>query len=316
MDFTHRPLFAFAEHALIRMASDGRWHGVDADGIEVSYLDAVVSRALAVAVNGDGQGLYALPDPARGGESRRFVADRGKGVVHVEGGGRPLPSAEFKKFAVRADQDGKPICSFLQPLHEQYSLCREAKGGDIHCLDIADEAEAMRTSEKVGDRVDAGLYDAVSSGLTDGMDFMELMARVTARGGKPVHERFGLDKALPGQWAEIRQFPQYMIDGVRALFGTYMEDRIGEFPLERISRLHAPPGAPVAEMLDEVADFVSADEPFDGGNVIRGYRTSPVARYRGNGFEAIVFSDMAGTYAYAWPDRMEPEERPVPGMGG
>lgn len=315
MDFSHRPTFAFAGHALLRMAEDGRWEGIDSDGVEVVHSDDEMARAIPVVVDGDGQGLYAIPDEVRT-ESRRFNVDREKGLVHIEGGARPLSFKEFAGNAVRTDKDGKPICSFLHPLHEQYSLCREAKGGDMHCMDIADEADAIRKSENVGDQIEAGLYDAVASGLTDGMGFMDLMARVTARGGRPVHERFGLSEALPGQWAEIREFPQYMIDGVRALFGSYMDERIGEFPLERISRLHAPPGAPVAEMLDGVAEFVAADEPFDGGNIIRGYRTSPVARYKGDGFEAIVFSDMAGTYAYAWPDRPEPEARPAPGMGG
>lgn len=316
MDFKHRPTFAFATHALIEMAGDGRWRGVDADGVETAYSDDEVGRAVAVATDGEGRGLYAIPDEARMGENRRFIIDRDKGVVHIEGAARALPVDEFMKCAVRTDRDGKPVCSFLHPLHEQYALCRGAKGGEAHCMDVADEAEAIRNTGKVGDMVNAGLYDAVASGLSDGMGFMDLMARVTARGGRPVHERFGLGEALPGHWAEIREFPQYMIDGVRALFGNYMDGLIGEFPLERISRLHAPPGAPVAELLDGIADFVAADEPFDGGNVIRGYRTSPVARYRGEGFEAIVFSDMAGTYAYAWPLTAKPDEANAPGMGG
>lgn len=301
MDFKHCPSFAFADHALLELQADGTWSGVDGDGIKVGFTDGQMAGALPLSVDQGGKGLYAVMDGLRGGEIRRFSPDYANGIVHVEGAGRPMAAEEFFRNAVRTDRDGKAVCSFLQPLHEQYSLCREVPGGDAHCMDIADAAEARRNSETAAEKVNVGLYDAVSSGISDGLTFMELIGKVTARSGRPVHDCFGLAETLPGQWAEIREFPQYMMGAVRALFGSYMDERIGGFPLERVSRLHAEPGTPLAMKIEEIAELVSSDEPFDGGNVVRGYRTSPVGHYRGEGFDAIVFSDFAGTYAYAWP---------------
>lgn len=315
MNFKHCPSFIYADVALLSLQEDGNWAGVDADGVNVRFSEARMRASTPVATDGNGDGLYAVVDDLRAGESFRFVIDRATDLVHVENSERPIPYETFVRCAMRADDDGKPICSFLIPLHEQYSLCRERPGGDKHCMAIADEAEALRATNKVGDLINVGLYDAVSSGITDGLSFVELMQKVTAKGGRPVHEKYGLDEALPGQWAEIRAFPQYMMGPIRALFGSYMDERIGDFPLERISRLHAPRGAPIAMYLDEVAELVSVDEPFDGGNVIRNYRTSEVAHYRGNGYDAIVFSDMAGTYAYAWPTPEAPKAAPAPGKG-
>lgn len=310
MDFRHCPSFAFADHAVLLQRQDGSWGGVDADGVPATYSDEEMAAAVTLLDYGDGKGLFAVPDATRGGETRRFKIDHAAGLVHIEGAARSMPMNQFFRHAVRVDPQGIPVCSFMQPLHEQYLLCRERPGCESHCFDIADLAEAMRKSEAVSDLIDVGLYDVVSSGLDDGMPFMEVMARVTARSGRPVHETFGLDRALPGDWAEIREFPQYMMAPIRALFGSYMQERIGEFPLERVSRLHAPPGTPLAMRLEAIAELVSTDEPFDGGNVIRGYRTSPVAHYRGDGFDAIVFSDMAGTYAYAWPTQPGPVAGP------
>lgn len=312
MDFRNCPSFAFADHALLSMQEDGAWAGVDADGVAVTYTVAQMAGAVHIAVDGNGDGLFAVMDGVRGGETARFIVDRAKAAVHIENAPRPMPFEQFVQNAVRTDADGKAICSFIQPLHEQYSLCRERRGGEAHCMDIADQAEAMRQEASVPELVDLGLYDAVSSGISDGLTFVELMQNVTARGGKPVHERFGLEEALPGQWAEIREFPQYMMGPIRALFGSYMDERIGEFPLERVSRMHASLGRPVAMHLEEIAELVSVDEPFEGGNVIQNYRTSPVGHYRGDGFDAIVFSDMAGTYVYAWPTPEAPKHVPAP----
>jgi len=311
MDFRHCPAFAFADHAVVSQQQDGSWAGVDADGVPVSYSADEMDGAVAMLDDGNGRGLFAVPDAVRAGEIRRFSIDHAAGVVHIEGAARAMPMRQFFRHAVRVDPQGKPVCSFMQPLHEQYSLCRDRQGCESHCMDVADLAENMRRSDKVADLIDAGLYDAVASGLDDGMSFMDVMARVTARGGRPVHETFGLEDVLPGQWNEIREFPQYMMAPIRALFGTYMEERIGDFPLERISRLHAPAGTPLAMHVEAVAELVSTDEPFEGGNIIRGYRTSPVGHYRGDGFDVIVFSDMAGTYAYAWPTPPAPEAGPA-----
>lgn len=309
MDFSNSPFFRFSSHVLARPGGDGRWDAVDEEGLGSRIDESDFAGALELAAAEDGTGLYAIVDPSS--PARKFRADYASGKVHVEDGGRTMDVGEFAKHAVRTGSDGTPICSMRQPLHVQYEKCREA-GDMAHCLDVADMADAMRKSAHVPDQVGAGMYDIVSSGIDDGLSFMELMARVTARGDRAVHEGTALGTAFPGgRWAQIRDFPQYMMAPVRALFGSYMEEIAGEYPLEKVSRLHAPPGAPVAAMLDAVAEFVEEDPPFEGGNIVPGYRTSPVARYRGEGFECIVFTDMAGTYVYAWPSPEAPQ--PAPG---
>jgi len=313
MDFKYCPYFAFADHVVVRREGD-TWTGIDSDGAEVRFSDEGFLHALELQADEAGNGLYAVPDPLRK-EARRFLVDHKEGIVHVENGERPVPINDFIKHALRADSEGKPICSFMQPLHEQRQLCEGRTDGDLHLHDISAFAEAKRTSEAVGDRIDAGLYDIVTSGLDDGLDFMEIMRKVTDASGKPVHETTALRMHMPAPWHEIREFPQYMLAPIRALFGSYMEERLGEFPIERVSRLQAPVGFPLSLHFENFSEIVSEDDPFEGGNIIPGYRTSPVIHFRGEGFDAIVFSDFAGTYAYAWPTPAAPRHNPqAPGM--
>lgn len=299
MNFSGQPYFRFATHALLARQEDNYWYGVDAEGVEVRFADSDIDYGVAIHVNEDGSGLYAVIDETRTDGARRFVINYETETVHIENGGRSISITDFFANAVRTDRNGRAICSFMQPLYEQYSICQEKSAETSHLLDISESASKRRASETPVHRMDANLYDMVTSGMDDNMSFVELMARISAK-GKPTYETMGLSEMVEGEWAEIRDFPSMMIAPIRAIFGHYMNDLIGDFPFERVSRLHMPVGTDLAMLLEEHAEIVSVDVPFEGGNMIPGYKTSDVAHFRGENFEAIVFSDMMGTYAYAW----------------
>src|SRR5690606_11604101 len=140
MDFRHCPSFAFADHAIVTQRRDGSWEGDDAEGVPAAYTEADMARTVALVEDGNGSGLFAVPDAACQGEIRRFRIDHAAGVVHIEDAARAIPMPQFFRHAVRVDREGVPVCSFMQPLHEQYSLCKERPGCEDHCLDIADLA--------------------------------------------------------------------------------------------------------------------------------------------------------------------------------
>jgi hypothetical protein len=265
-----------------------------------------------VPENAEGAGMWAVRDPFRP-EAIRYSIDFDEKVVHIENASRPMSLDEFQKSAIRVSDKGASLCSFMQNLSDQYVSCHGVEGAELHVMDIGMTAQNLRDSELKEDKYDVGMFDIVSSDLRDGLSFMEILAKINAKNA-PTYESLGLKDLYSdhhdGRWSEIREHPQFMVEQIRALFGSFMEPLLDGFPIERVSCLQLPAGEPLAMFIEEHADLISQNAPFDGGNIMP-YRTSPVGHYRGYNqekdehFDVIVFSDFMGTYAYAWPT---PEE--------
>jgi hypothetical protein len=115
------------------------------------------------------------------------------------------------------------------------------------------------------------------------------------------------DTILDG-WMEVRAFPTYLIDGVRAIFRRFLADRIGDTPIEEIVRIQLGRGRmdDICRVFEQEGfDDMGVSAPFADEQVMqRGYSTSEVRNFRGDGCDIIVFEDFAGAYAYAWPDEI------------
>jgi hypothetical protein len=268
--------------------------------------------------------LDAAPEP--------FHADYEAGRVST-------PSSEFglKEFQnsyFRSDADGSYVGTFMAPAWMQLLDARKA-GSEAHVADITALVEVTRRGERISDQIDWRMFDIAVSGETDGLTAEEALARSRFHNEAPLHQVHGLQglasihmepadelDEIDGEvgnflpvphlvldgWQEIRVFPQYLIDGVRAIFRRFLADRIGDTPIEEIVRIQHWPGEmqAICEVFEhEGFEDMGVSAPFADNRVMRGgYATSEVRNFRGNGCDIIVFEDFAGSYAYAWPEQI------------
>lgn len=288
----------------------GAWAGVGPHGEVDLSAEELRQRGHAIEVRENGAGLYALRNP---GESvRKYEIDYRERVVSFEDRD-PMELEEFLSSAIRVAADGRYLCSFAEPLYRQQQACTEAgAGGLMHRQDLQGLADIARDN---GFSANAGMYDIVASGIEDDVPYLQTIQNMMA--GRRLTESSRLFDLLEADgipiaaWHEIVEMPQYGIDQVRAIFRMYMSRYVETFPIERILRIDAPAGVNLREALDQSAELISEDPPFEGQNIIRGYRTSPVRHYRAEGADVILFSDPMGEYAYSWPSQ---EPTPAPGL--
>lgn len=323
MNFAGCSKFAFSDLVILRQKSDGNWEGVFVEGDAVQYTDDQLQNAIClVPENSDGAGMWAVRDQFRQ-DAIRYSIDFDKNIVHIEDAARPMPLEEFQKSAIRVTDKGESLCSFMQSLSDQYATCHGIQGAEMHIMDIGMTAQRLRDSEEPTDKYDVGMFDIVASDLRDGLSFLDIIAKINANNA-PTYESLGLKDLYSdhhdGRWFEIREHPKYLVEQIRALFGSFMEPLLDGFPIERVSCLQLPAGEPLAMFIEEHADLISQNAPFDGGNIMP-YRTSHVGHYRGYNeekdehFDVIVFSDFMGTYAYAWPTPEDMKfQNKAPGM--
>lgn len=270
--------------------------------------------------------LDAVPEP--------FHADYLAGKVAAPSGEYDL--REFQNSYFRCDSDGAYITTFLDPAWMQIRAA-QAAGSEAHIADITSLVEVTRRGDRVSDQIDWRMFDIAISGETDGLTAEEALARSRFHNEAPLHQVHGLDglvsihmepadeldelegfegetipvpKLVLDGWEEVRVFPQYLIDGVRAIFRRFLADRIGDTPIEEIVRIQYWPGEmqAICEVFEhEGFDDMGVSAPFADDRVMRGgYATSEVRNFRGNGCDIIVFEDFAGSYAYAWPEQLHP----------
>lgn len=246
-----------------------------------------------------------------------FHADYDAGIVSTPLGDQE--ASEFRNSHFRCDREGNLVGTFLDPAWMQM---RDARAADSapHIADVERFLAARRRGATVADEVDWRLFDIVMSAQSDGLSAEDALARSRVRPDAPVHVLHGLeglvsmridengvlapDLILEG-WREIREYPQYLIAGVRAMFGHFISDLIGDTPIEEIVRLQQPRGyvEDICEVfLQEGFDDLGTSPPFADDKVMqRGYATSEVRNFSGNGCRVIVFEDFSGSYIYAWP---------------
>lgn len=302
--------FKFAPHctlsslAYVTPLEGGRWHTVN-DGGDVNAIDGADfhRRCISIANGEDGEGVYSVVAATELGVIRKYVLNPADKTVSLEGYEHDIALDEFRKMAVRTTKDGSLIASFAEPLSQQWRKCKEAGSPDDHMMDIREMADVYRDSKDHFELYDHHMYNLESSEATDGLDFMQLMAKITAIGHPdgPTHERFPLKEAFEG-WTEVRALPTYMQAPIRVAFDTFMREMIGDFSDDRVTMVASLHGEQFSEKL-EAAGFELAGmlPPFYGKNMLPGYKSGDVAFHRARGVDIVVFSDFMGTYAYAWP---------------
>lgn len=250
-----------------------------------------------------------------------FHADYDDGTMSTPVGEFDLP--HFRRSFIRCDEEGNLVGTFFDPAWLQL---KDAVAADstAHRNDIAEMVLARRRGSTVADEIEWRLFDIAQSEASDGLSTAEVLERARTVNDRPFHLAQGLEglvalehetypngddghaiKLVLEGWHEIRVFPQYMIAGVRALFTKFMGDLIGDTPIEEVVRLHYPRGE--MDAICEVFTQEGFDEapelpPFRDEHMMRGgYETSIVRNFRNKGCAVVVFEDLNGAYAYAFP---------------
>jgi len=127
----------------------------------------------------------------------------------------------------------------------------------------------------------------------------------------PAHELRPLDQLMrqstgfePAVCRELRTMPTYFWESIRAIGRELLTPHIGEYPMEKVICAQPRKGDQEeytafmcfwqeGELVKEVGEITHRLMP--------GYKTSPASVWRRDGWDALVFSDFNGTYAYARP---------------
>ncbi len=323
------PLALACTYTLARRDEYGRVGPIDED--EAHAWEN--SRAVVVRETGaEGRLLVALirldavPEP--------FKTDYETGLVSTPSG--EFDQWDFQESFIRCGDDGAYVANFFDPAWVQMRDARSA-GCEPHIDDIEALIAIKRRSNLISDQVDWRMFDISVSGETDGLTAEEALRRSRFQNDAPVHRVHGLeglvsmrtetmldlddddtdngvevevqvpDTILDG-WMEVRVFPTYLVDGVRAIFRRFLADRIGDTPIEGIVRIQRSRGAMdnICQVFEQEGfDDMGTSAPFADDQVMKGgYSTSEVRNFRGNGCDIIVFEDFAGSYAYAWPEQI------------
>lgn len=292
--------------AVVHPIEGNRWQTVN-DGGDVNTLEDsdFHRRCQPIARADNGEGVYSVVAPTELGVARKYVLNTEEKTVSLEGFEEDIALDEFRKMAVRTTANGLILCSFAERLSHQRDKCRESGLADDHLMDIREMAAMYADSKDRFELHEYHMYNIQGGEFDDGLDFMQLMAKISAIGHPdgPTHERFPLTEALEG-WHEVREIPTYMSTGVRFAFDLFMRDMLGNFPDDRVTMICAEKGdgAQFSEKLEEAGfELAGMLPPFEGRNVLPGYKTGDVAFHRARGVDVVVFSDFMGTYAYAWP---------------
>ena len=310
------PKAVFANLALVDMnpqVGGPRFAGVFEDGEAFEVEDDHLGRDfLAVQADEHGAGVYAQV----AGDAFRYEIDFRECVVSIEGAD-DMPLNDFLARAARVDDTDRFICLFKDTLYHQIIAVKErGRTAEGHRMDLPPLAEWVKAREAESGQASrfTGLYDIVAAGLDDRHNPYATMRDVH---GMAQPSMRGMHEVFREAWSEVRQYPQFSDERVRALFRQQLGDRIGEFPLGSVMRLEAlSMGADKTREMNALAQHlerhgavkVREDKPFDLSNYIPGYRTSNVPVYDLDGLEVILFSDKFGVYAYAYPPSLDYRE--------
>lgn len=220
----------------------------------------------------------------------------------------------------RVTESGQPICRCASPLSSQLLAMGDRDDPEFsrHHLDLADLRRSINLHEVDNDaRVDVHGFDLLNSGLKDDVVPQdEIDAFVAGRRSsdprtrsfpprqarKPLRFCLSIAGVYPTFIGNIGELSSTLLEPVRAIGRQLLAPHIGDFPMEHMTVVmigrDENPDAMLryweeGELVREIGAFTHPAMP--------GYRTSDARIWRRDGWDAIVFSDLAGTYAYAMP---------------
>jgi hypothetical protein len=306
----------------------GHWVLRDEDGVaELPHAD-FEARFVAVP-----------PDPlsfALRGRPARALRDRGS--VRIQGREAAMTEAEFAAAAVRLSADGRPLCRLSAPLAVQArQLLAAGAAAERHLADLRETMARLRAGIVADPAVgaDLAMADAVLSGrrdaMSDGMAEIHgarppegVMERVSADGTPmleldPASVRGRLAAALgvsPGAILDVVHVPGYGTSVFRALGRAALEPYLGGRAMEDVLSLPIPPGEPGADARRAAERWLRGAELLVEGPEVAipempDYLSSPVRHYRSDdGLDVVAFSDLFGSYIYAWRSPRPEPPRP------
>ncbi|MGU3402085.1 hypothetical protein [Methylobacterium brachiatum] len=242
---------------------------------------------------------------------------------------------EARHEMVRVGEDGQVLCGAGGPMLEQ--LHRIGRGNESGARHIAD-IRAIRAGIGAADRIAptdtryaVHYFDLYDSGVVDDVVPQESLEAYRSPSiayhdgeeggaGLPVpvdpsmvpHDRtferhigeiMREEAGMHVYFEEIRTGAVYRNPTIRGVMREQMSPYLGGFPMEHVMRAQAPrdPEGHAAFVAFWSEGEVVMDVPVQTHPSQPGYRTEPGHVFRRDGWDALVFSDAMGTYAYAFP---------------
>lgn len=315
INFKNAPFFSYANILFLAPMPNGSYHGLDEDKEPIVVPANTIEKTLfPLYTDANDIGVYIKIDELRRPFKASFNSEKGNYFVESEENKIdnfvPINYDDFRKSVVRVDSEGKYICSLSLPLHEQLEAVKRFNAGS-HLSDIQDNILYLREQEDDNKKMEVGFYDIQTSELDDGLTIMDVINRINDNSKKPLFETHPFFKEFGKQiqWFEIKRLGTYQLSAVRVIFKEFLKNRIGDFPIENIVMTVLPKEFELDLLIENSADLISSDKPFEMGNIMPGYKTSNVRTYNSNGLEIIVFEDMMAKYAYAYPSTHKLEQK-------
>lgn len=266
-------------------------------------------EATAIWAEGEGD-AWIIPAEGSDPIGHRFSIDYlAKTVTYETADGRiALANDGFQVFletAVRVDGNGHMICRFSQKLSDQEKLCQQAEATD-HLADIELAYTALKQSSNGYDQAEAYVRDIMQRVEEDETYSVDAIFDKIDSGAEPLIARAMLDERTGSSWQPILTTNEFRHPQVRGIFKHFMAARLQDFPMDEVGITRFSNLDQAINALSEAFPDYRVVEPFDGGSVMPGYRTSDVHEFTDGKMTVITFSDLPGmpVHAYAYPNQL------------
>lgn len=268
----------------------------DEEGVAHVFGDEEIANANCAAYH------VAIEGDPREGFAYHIDAENQIAFIDRQGVTEEMPLATFVASAYRCNEAGDLLVHFGNTLERQYEVCKTASL-TAHMAELDGIFERMKTSEEYEVQM-RGFFHDVRKVPDDGISFEEIYQKVYLENRTPLHKRFELTDRTGGEWLRLIDSPTFRAPQVRQLLKFFLAERIGDFPVEEMSARMFSSMAEADEVLSATFKTRRVKEPFDGGSLIPGYKSSDVIEYDADGLTVIAFTDMGPqAYAYAYPTR-------------
>lgn len=279
-------------------------------------LDAIEPGTFGGYIFG-GHKIFEEPDsdiwlvPVEGSDpiGYRYSIDRVNNILTYETkeGLRTLEGNEFAygmQSAVRVDETGRMICQFSRPLEIQEKLCEEAGAAD-HLAEIEQDFELMKRSPDGYDRGRAYTRD-INKIAPDEEYSDELISERRRNATETMVQKAELNDRMDAEWDILLNNEFFKNAQVRGIFNHFMSTRLKDFPMDQVGIARFQNLEEATQILRDAFPEHRECEPFDGGSVMRGYRTSTVHEFTDGKMTVITFSDLPDmpVHAYAYPNEL------------
>lgn len=279
--------------------------------------------------------VYAVMDDIDPVSGFAYNLDFDNGLAYIDRNGvvERQSLEEFKAHAWRCDEKGTLVASFAAHTFEtQYSLCKDLNL-TAHMQELDAVFTHMKQSDEAWDQM-RGFWHDIRKLPEEGETFKDIYERVYLLNRTPLHDRFDLnartevawnaiiepeipyvaedgtvfsDDVDPGpqvRWGRAIDNPLFQSPQIRQALAFFLKERIGDFPIEEMSYFGFQDLATADAVLSNAFSKRKVCDPFTGGDVMPGYKTTDVLEFSANGLTVIAFTDMGKVgYAYAYPTR-------------